>query len=102
METEALKELLIEKEKRLQDEDTRLGKRITAVEAKVDRISDLTVSVEKLAQSVQAMAKEMEEQGQRLQTMEARDGEKWRKAVSYVLTTILGAVLAVVSARLGL
>lgn len=102
MEVEALKELLIEKERRLQDEDTRLGHRIQIVEEKVDKIGDLTLSVSSLAASVQSMAKEMEKQGNRLQAIEARDGEKWRKAIWYVFTALLGAIVAIIAQRIGL
>ena len=59
------------------------------------------MSVEKLAQSIEVMCKEQEQQGQRLQTLESRDGEMWRKVVGYVITAIIGIVVGFVFTQIG-
>lgn len=97
-----LEKLMGEKEKGLAAEDQRLSKRITAIEEKVDKIGDLTVSVSNLAQSVQAMAREMEKQGNRLQAIESRDGDMWRKAVGYAITAIIGIIIGYVFQQVGM
>ena len=51
---------------------------------------------------MKSMQEEQEKQGKRLETIEGRDGEKWRKMLSYIGTAILGAVLAIVFAKIGL
>jgi len=48
------------------------------------------------------MLKVQEQQSNRLAQIESRDGEKWRKAMAYIGTALLGAVLAIVFAKIGL
>ena len=88
--------------KRMQDEHKRIHYRITDTEKKVDKIYDLTSSVERLATSIESMAKEQKEQGERLEELEARDGETWRKVKWYILTLAIGAVAGVVFSQIGL
>lgn len=88
--------------KRMQDEHKRIHYRITDTEKKVDKIYDLTSSVERLATSIESMAKEQKEQGERLEELEARDGETWRKVKWYILTLAIGAVAGAVFAMIGL
>ena len=64
--------------------------------------SALVTSVEKLALNMEIMAKEQQEQGKRLETLEARDGEMWRKVVGYIVTAIVGGVIGFIFTRLGM
>ena len=88
--------------KRMQDEHKRIHYRITDTEKKVDKIYDLTSSVERPATSIESMAKEQKEQGERLEELEARDGETWRKVKWYILTLAIGAVAGAVFTMIGL
>lgn len=88
--------------RRLEEENARQNKRITVLEETVRQINNLTVSVEKLAISVESMVKEQKEQGIKLETLESRDGEKWRTVSSYVLTAIAGAVVAFIMSNIGI
>lgn len=88
--------------RRLEEENTRQNKRITTLEETVRQINHLTISVEKLAISVESMAREQKSQGIKLETLESRDGEKWRTVSSYVLTAIAGAVAAFILSKIGL
>lgn len=88
--------------KRMEDEHKRQNKRITDLETKVEDIGSLTASVESLAKSVEQMAKAQEKQAKRLETLEGRDGEMWRKIVGYVVTFVVGAVLTFILAKIGL
>ncbi len=88
--------------KRMEDEHRRQNARITNLEQTVRDINSLTSSVASLARSVEQMAKEQEKQGERLETLEGRDGEMWRKVVGYVLTFVIGAVLSFVFASIGI
>lgn len=54
---------------------------MTILEDSVRQIGALATSVEKLAVSMQSMLKEQEKQGKRLEALEGRDGEKWRKVI---------------------
>ena len=88
--------------KRMEDEHHRLHRRIEVVEDKVEEIGTLTTSVASLAKSVEQMCKEQAAQGKRLETLEGRDGELWRKATGYVLTTIISIIVGFVFAKLGI
>ena len=48
------------------------------------------------------MAKEQERQGKRLETLEKRDGDKWRKAVEAVITAVISGAAGFMLAHLGL
>lgn len=88
--------------RRLEEENNRQNKRITTLEETVRQLNNLTISVEKLAISVESMAREQRSQGIKLETLESRDGEKWRTVSSYVLTAIVGAVAAFILSKIGL
>jgi len=87
--------------KRLADEDKRQNRRIDELEESVHQIGALTTSVEKLATNMEIMVKEQEQQGKRLETLEARDGEKWRQVTGYIITAVISIVLGFVFAHLG-
>lgn len=88
--------------KRMHDEHKRLHYRINDIEKTVDRIQDLAQSVERLAVSMENMAKEQKDQGERLETLEDRDGAMWRKVSGYVITTVVGAVVMFVLMQIGI
>ena len=65
--------------RRLEEENSRQDRRIALLEESVSKMGALSTSVEKLALSMESMVKEQEKQGKRLETLESRDGEMWRK-----------------------
>ena len=86
---------------RLKEENSRQDRRIALLEESVSKMGALSTSVEKLAMSMQSMVKEQEKQGERLETLESRDGEMWRKAVGYVVTAIIGIFVGFVFTQMG-
>lgn len=88
--------------RRLEEENKRQDRRIELLEQNVEKMSALTTSVEKLATNMESMLKEQEKQGKRLETLEGRDGEMWRKVVSYVVTAVISIVLGFVFAQIGI
>ena len=48
------------------------------------------------------MLKVQEAQGERLERLERRDGEMWRKIVSHAVTAIVGAVVCYFLTQLGM
>ncbi len=64
---------------RLDAENNRQNRRIEILEGTTKQISELTTSVQKLAMPVENMVKEQGRQGDRLEALENRDGEMWRK-----------------------
>lgn len=88
--------------RRLEEENKRQDARIGILEDSVRQIGALATSVEKLAVSMQSMLKEQEKQGKRLEALEGRDGEKWRKVMSYIATAIVGVVLGYLFKQIGM
>lgn len=88
--------------KRIDDEQHRQNRRIELLEEFVKQNTALTVSVEKLANNMKSMANEQAKQGERLESLEGRDGEMWRTVVKYVLSAVIGLVVGVVAAQIGL
>lgn len=65
-------------------------------------LNQLTASVGKLASSIESMVKEQEKQGTRLETLEDRDGEMWRKIIGYAATAAVGIIIGYVARQIGL
>ena len=79
--------------KRMEDEHRRQNRRLDLLEKATEQNNKLLVSVERLASSMENMQKELNEQGNRLEILESRDGESWRKVKWHVLTAILTAII---------
>ena len=79
--------------RRMEDEHGRQNRRIELVEESTQKQNALLSSIEKLAVNMESMQKELTKQGERLEVLESRDGEMWRKVTGYVITTVIGAVL---------
>lgn len=92
----------LEFEKRMQDEHSRQNHRISELEKAFEQNNKLLISVEKLALSVENMQKELRGQCNRLDVIEGRDGEMWRKVVVYALTAVVGAVIGFISTQVGM
>jgi hypothetical protein len=102
MEEYILKEVHEEFAKRVDEENTRQNHRITLLENSVSQLTQITSAVERLATNMEHMAKEQQTQGERLKVLEDRDGDMWRKIVSYSITAILSIILGFLASRLGL
>lgn len=87
---------------RMEDEHKRQNHRLELLEEATKQNNKLLISVEKLALSMENMQKELKEQGERVDTLEARDGESWRNLVKEVIKILLGVVLGVVLTQIGL
>ena len=101
-EHEAFSKLMESENKRLSDENDRQNKRLDLLEKNSKQLTMLATAVEKLALSIENMAKEQASQGERLEMMESRDGEKWRRVTGYVITTLISLVLGYFFARLAM
>lgn len=88
--------------KRMQEEHDRQNYRLQTLEKAVEENGKLALSVERLAISVQSMVEEQRAQGNRLEALENRDGEKWRNVVGYVITTIIGIAIGYITKQFGL
>ena len=62
----------------------------------------MVANIERLAVNMENMLKVQEQQGERLEALESRDGEKWRSAAGYVITVVLGIVIGFVFKQIGM
>ena len=79
--------------KRVEAEDNRQNKRLEILEEQTKQYTDLVLSVRELAQSVKQLAETQKVEGEKLDELENRDGEMWRRVSGYVITAIIGLVL---------
>lgn len=88
--------------KRMEQEHKGINARIKDLEASVEKIVDLTIAVNNMANSIEAMVKEQKRQGEQIEAIESRDGERWRSVSGYVVTAIIGIVIGFVFKQLGM
>ena len=93
---------MVAENQRLDDENRRQNKRLDILEENAKAEAALAVSVERLATNMENMLKEQKEQGKRLETLESRDGEMWRKVVAYIATAIVGIVIGFIFRQAGM
>lgn len=88
--------------KRMEEEDRRQNRRIELLEENTRQIGALASSVEKLATNMENMLKNQEVQDRRLEVLESRDGEKWRKVTGYIITVVIGIVIGYIFKQIGM
>lgn len=88
--------------RRMEEEHSRINKRLELLEESIDRLHALNTSVEKLAVNMESMLKEQVQQGQRLEVLEKRDGEMWRKVVGYIITAVIGGIIGYIFNMIGI
>lgn len=88
--------------KRMEDEHTRQNKRITLLEEKTEENNKLLLAIERLTSSIKNMQEELKNQGDRLNILESRDGEMWRKVMSHVITTAIGILVGLIFTKIGM
>lgn len=87
--------------KRMEEEDHRQNRRIEILEESNKQLVTLTSSVEKLAVNMENMLKVQNQQGERLEELEGRDGEMWREVTGYIITAVVGIVVGYIFTRIG-
>lgn len=92
----------IEFVKRMEEEHARQNKRISDVEKSTEQLGSIIRSVDKLALNMEMMLNEQKSQGERLDVIEGRDGEMWRKVVGYICTAVCGAIIGFIFTQLGM
>lgn len=78
-----------------------LDDRINKVEAVTEEIHNLTLSVERLTITLSNVVRQQENQENRIDIIEAKDGEMWRTFVKYVITAVVGVVVGFVMRNVG-
>lgn len=87
---------------RMDDEHKRQNRRIDLLEKATEQNNKLLISVEKLALSMENMQMEQKEQGGRLEVLENRDGEMWRKVTGNIIKVIVGIVVGYIFTQTGM
>lgn len=82
--------------KRMEDEHERQNKRIGILEDTVKQQVTLTISVEKLATSIDQMVQEQKRQGERLEELEKIPVKNWNTVKASILSAIGGAIGAAI------
>lgn len=88
--------------RRMEEEHNRQNSRIRLLEEQTKQVTDIAISVRELALSVKQMAETQKEQSEKLEKLEERDGEMWRKVVGYIVTAIVGIVIGFVFKQIGM
>lgn len=88
--------------RRMEDEHERINHRLAVIEDTVRNIGELTASVHQLAENVKDMVKSQERQENRLEALEGRDGEMWRKVSTHAVTAIISIILTYIFAQIGI
>ena len=78
---------------RVDAENQMQNKRIDKLEETVKEIQRLTIAVERMAVSMEAMTKEIASQGQRLDAIEKEPADKWKNAVWIVVSALIAAAV---------
>lgn len=76
--------------KRVEAEEKRQNKRLDNLEESIATLTELTISIEKIAVNIEQMQKELTKQGERLEKIEAEPGENWKKAVWLIVAALVG------------
>lgn len=87
---------------RMEEAHKRQDRRIELLEESTEKLNTLSTAIEKLAVNMESMLKEQVQQGKRLEALERRDGEMWRKVVGYIVTAIIGIVVGFVFKQIGM
>lgn len=88
--------------KGVEKEFERVNHRLKHLENQEERQTELLISIKELTAEMKDIKTEQREQGDRLETLESRDGEKWRKAEWAVISGIIMAVLGYIAGNVGL
>ena len=87
---------------RVEDENNRQNRRLEKLENIMDTINELTASVQLLAVRMEAMQKEMEKQGKRLEVIEQEPADKWKSLTRTIITGVVSALVAYFLAKGGI
>ena len=101
-EHEEFRRLMESENARLEEENDHQNHRLAVLEKSVQQISNLAASTEKLATNMENMLKVQEQQGKRLETLEGRDGEMWRKVTGYIITAVIGIMIGFIFTQIGM
>lgn len=87
--------------RRMEEEHSRLNKRLEFLEHSVEQLHELDTSIKELAVNMKLMLEEQERQGKRLKALEDRDGKNWRSLIGTLITAAVSALFGYLVSRIG-
>lgn len=88
--------------RRIEEHNDWQDQQIRELQENVKQIQTLTVAVERMAVSTEAMAKELGKQGARLDDIEKEPANNWKKFLWIIGAAIIGGVLVIVGQHIGI
>lgn len=79
--------------RRLEEAQKRVDSRLRILEKRDEQLNQLVSDLQSLARSVSNIVDIQEKYDTRLDTLEGRDGEKWREVSKYIVTALISAAL---------
>lgn len=77
---------------RIDDEQKRQNARIEKLEEIMEVIQDQTVSIRTMTASIETMSQELKRHSDRLDSLEAEPGNKWRRLTDGIIGAIAGLI----------
>ena len=88
--------------KRIEGEDKRQNRRIEELEKTSEEIHNMAKSLVVMCEKMSAMSNSIDVLNSKVETIESRDGEMWRKVVGYIVTCVLGIVVGYIFKQIGM
>ena len=82
--------------RRVEAETSRLSARISVLESSISKMGELNVSIERLMLKLDIMEKKLGDMTSDVDEIKDRDGDMWRKLVSYAATAITGLAIGAI------
>lgn len=85
---------------RIHDEDNRQNRRLDNLEVTVKELNELVLTIQRLTMSVESLTKEVQRQGERLETIEHAPLDRLNGARQTVINTIVCIIIGALSVGL--
>ena len=85
---------------RIHDEDDRQNHRLNNLESTVKELNELVLTIQRLTMSVESLTKEVQRQGNRLESIENAPLERMNSAKQTAINTITGIIIGALAAGL--
>lgn len=80
--------------RRIDEENERQNLRLNSLEEGLKGMTQLTISVERIATTLETMVTELKAQGQRLDEIEKKPAKRWDVVVTGAISALVGAFIS--------
>lgn len=88
--------------RRMDAAHSRYDKRLEQAETAIDEIRSVQSEIKAINLNIERILETLSKQETRLDTLEGRDGEMWRKVVGYIVTAVVGIVVGYAFTQIGM